>query len=110
MTMGSLNATLTLKGASGTNYQFAVYTSDTVWNANVACVYYMSKRDNTGTHTKIYVGETGDMKTRHVDHHKQECFDRHGCNAISILQEGNGQRRVQIETDLIKALDPPCNG
>jgi hypothetical protein len=106
---------LILKGASGTSYTFDVYPSDVTWKDGIACVYYVSKRtpkaDGTGgTHAVIYVGETEDLKNRHVDHHKQECFDQHGCNAISILQEGDAKRRLQIEADLVKGLNPPCNG
>ncbi len=105
--------TLTLKGASGTAYSFDVYPADTVWNDNVACVYYVSKRtkkpDGGGDHAVIYVGQTEDLKTRHEDHHKQQCFERHGYNAISIYQERSERARLQIEADLVRALSPPCN-
>jgi hypothetical protein len=106
--------TLQLKGASGTTYGFNVHTADAIWADGLACVYYVSKRTEipggAGDHTAIYVGETEDMKERHLDHHKQECFDRHGCNAISIHRESNAQTRLRIEADLRRALDPPCNG
>jgi hypothetical protein len=108
--MGNLNRTLELKGASGNTYTFDVYTSNTVWRDGVACVYYVSKRDSEGNHTHLYVGETEDMKDRHLDHHKQQCFERNGYNAISILRESSSNKRLQIEKDLIRALDPPCNG
>src|SRR5579863_9381173 len=105
--------TLNLKGASGKTYAFYVYSSDTVWNDNVACVYYISKRavggDGTGTHTAIYIGETEDLKKRHGDHHKQQCFERHGYNCISIHQESSAKARLTIEADLIAAYHPPCN-
>jgi hypothetical protein len=105
--------TLKLTGASGTVYDFDVYSADTVWNANYPCVYCASHRaaqaDGTGNHTPIYIGQTGDIKNRHVDHHRQKCFDSHNCNAISVHPETNEQQRLVKEHDLIRSLDPPCN-
>jgi hypothetical protein len=106
--------TLTLKGVSGTEYAFDVYPADANWADGIACVYYVSKRttkaDGGGTHAAIYIGETEDLKNRHVDHHKQECFERNGYNCISIHHESNASARLRIETDLVKAINPPCNG
>ncbi len=101
--------TLKLKGASGTEYSFNVYPRDTNWNSGYPCVYYVSKRSNTGSHTEIYIGETGDIKDRFSNHHRQRCFDRHGYNAISVHHESDEDRRTEVETDLRQALDPPCN-
>ena len=105
--------TLTLNGQSGQSYDFDVYSSDTSWNAGVACVYYISKRtkknDGTGSHTAIYVGETEDLNDRLSNHHKQQCFDNNGYNAVSIHQNSNNQSRLSIESDLIASHDPPCN-
>ena len=107
--LGSLGKRLTLKGASGSEYIFDVHTADTTWNDGVACVYCVSKRDEQGKHTAIYIGETEDIADRFMDHHKQECFERRGYNAISLLFETNERQRLIIEQDLIDALSPPCN-
>jgi predicted GIY-YIG superfamily endonuclease len=107
--MAYLNSTVTLKGASGTSYTFYSYSTDSNWNEGVACVYYISKFDGNN-HTHIYIGETQDVKERHTDHHKQECFDAHGANCISIYQEKNAASRLQIEADLRKVIQFPCNG
>lgn len=105
--------TLDLRGKSGNTYTFNVYSKDTAWADNVACVYYVSKRtqkpDGNGDHSNIYVGQTEDLKDRLANHHRQECFDRHNCNAVSVYQEGNKNRREQIELDLIRAMTLPCN-
>jgi hypothetical protein len=105
---------LQLKGASGTTYDFSVHTADANWSDGLACVYYVSKRTEKpgggGSHAAIYVGETEDMKARHLDHHKQACFERHGYNAISIHRESSEQTRLKIEADLVRALALPCNG
>jgi hypothetical protein len=108
--MGNLNRTITHKGSSGNTYEFNVYTSDTEWRNGVACVYYVSKRDSAGNHTHLYVGETEDLKNRHLDHHKQKCFERGGYNCISILMESNATKRLQIERDLVRVLTLPCQG
>ena len=104
---------LTLTGASGKKYTFAVYPADTTWKDGVAGVYYVSRRtakpDGSGDHSKIYVGETSDLKDRFENHHKQKCFEKNGYNAISILQESNENTRLAIEGDLVDALSPPCN-
>lgn len=102
--------TLTLTGASGTKYEFTVYSSDTDFRSGVACVYYISHRDNSAKHTNIYVGQTEDVSDRHEDHHKQDCFEKHGYNAISLHLEESERTRLRIEKDLIASLDPPCNG
>ncbi len=104
---------LTLRGVSGKKYEFNVYDAKVDWQEDIACVYYVSKRevgsDKTGSHTAIYIGETGDLKTRHENHHRQQCFERHGYNCISVHLEPDQSTRLAIETDLIKAYDPPCN-
>ena len=105
--------TLTLTGQSGQTYNFDVYPSDASWNSGIACVYYISKRtkksDGTGSHNAIYVGETEDLKDRLANHHKQQCFDSNGYNAVSIHQESNSQSRLSVESDLIASHDLPCN-
>lgn len=91
--------TMRLTGASGTVYDFNMYAADADWIEDLACVYCVSKRtpkpEGGGTHAYIYIGETGDMATRHVDHHKQACFERHGYNVISIHREANAQARLR---------------
>jgi hypothetical protein len=105
--------TLELKGASGKMYLFTMYSTDTNWKDNVACVYYISKRTmksgGVGQHSGIYVGESEDLKARHSSHHKQDCFEQHGFNCISILMESSSQARLRIEQDLVRALTLPCN-
>jgi hypothetical protein len=96
--------TLTLQGASGQTYAFDVYAATVNWADNIACVYCISKRtskpDGGGDHKVIYIGHCEDLKERHANHHKQECFETHGYNCISIHHQGNEARRLQIETDL----------
>ncbi len=105
---------LTLTGASRNAYAFDVYSKDADWVDDFACVYYVSQRfqkdDGRWSHYKIYIGETEDIKYRFSNHHKQDCFEEHDYNAISVHVESNEKTRLAIEQDLIDALDPPCNG
>jgi len=105
--------TIELKGASGTMYSFNMYEIGTDWKDNFPCVYYISKRilkqSGSTTHNGIYVGETEDLKERHSSHHKQTCFDKYGCNCISVHHEPNSRTRLQIEQDLVKGMNLPCN-
>jgi hypothetical protein len=104
--------TINLKGASGKSWTFNVWPRDTEFNA-VGAVYVQSvrtrKADGTGTHKFIYVGQTGDLSDRPLNHHKKGCFDRHGANCLLIYTEGNEKTRLTIERDLIDSLDPLCN-
>lgn len=105
---------MTLTGESGTEYEFSVYPANTNWKSGYPCVYYVSRRTEKsgggGSHTKIYIGQTDDIQDRFEDHHNQHCFDLHEYNAISVHYEPEKRARLRIETDLIRAMNPPCNG
>ena len=101
--------TFTLTGQSGQQYQFDAFPWDTEFEATGA-VYYVSKRTDAGDHTSIYVGQTGDISERFDNHHKADCFRRHGRNCISGHVDSSETSRLAKEDDLIKALNPPCNG
>ena len=101
--------TITLIGRSGSSYQFNIWGRSTKFNP-AAAVYVQSKVASNGKYDIIYVGQTGDLSQRPLDHHKTECFDRHGADKLLIRAEGNEQTRLNIETDLIQGYRPPCNG
>src|SRR6266436_986834 len=72
--------TIKLKGASGKSWTFDVWPRDTEFNA-LGVVYVQSvrtrKADGTRTHRFIYVGQTGDLSHRPLNHHMKGCVDRH---------------------------------
>ena len=107
------HGTVSFTGASGKDYTFTAYSRDTKFNA-VGAVYFMTQRHQSSgggyTHKRIYVGQTGDLSNRPLNHHKTDCFDLHGANCVCILLEGVESKRLKIESDLIEGLDPPCNG
>jgi hypothetical protein len=105
--------TITFTGASGTQYEFNVYTWGTDFKKDYGAVYFVTKRAKNSesgySHTRIYLGETGDLSTRFDNHHKQKCFDQHGANCICMYGEQEENTRLKIEEDLIKNYNPPCN-
>ena len=105
--------TITLKGQSGTEYKFNVYKWDTDFD-DIGAVYYISNRhkvdDGGWTHTKIYIGQTGDLSDRFDNHHKAQCFEDNDVNAVSVHRDDDEDSRLEKEADLIMALNLPCNG
>lgn len=100
------------KGQSGAKYDFAVYPLGTDFKP-LGAVYIVTKRtvkDGSGTHDFIYIGQTEDLSTRFDDHHKDACFTKHGANCISVHLNSSESQRLDIETDLCRLHNPPCNG
>jgi predicted GIY-YIG superfamily endonuclease len=105
-------ATLTVAGASGRQYKFNVYPIDTKF-APVAAVYLVTKRTPNarggGSHSYLYVGQTGNLPERFDNHHKEYCFRRNGANCVCVHQDGNEQSRLSKERDIYLKHRPPCN-
>lgn len=103
---------ITLTGKSGTKYAFNVWPRSDTFNA-VGAVYFMTVRtvgsNGNGTHDFIYVGETGDLSDRPLNHHRKACFDRHKANCILTHSQADGKKRLAIEKDLREAYNPTCN-
>lgn len=101
--------TITLTGASGTKYEFNIYERSTTFKASGA-VYVMSKVNANGKYVIIYIGQTGDLSGRPLNHHKTDCFDKNGADKVFIKSESAEKTRLAIETDLVRAYNPTCNG
>jgi hypothetical protein len=91
-----------LTGRSGQQYQFATYPLGTVWNP-VGAVYTVHNNQ------VLYIGQTGDLKTRFSDHHHAYGFTLHRATGVGILREESEVRRRAIEADLVAAYRPPLN-
>ena len=98
--------TVTLRGTSGASYTFQVFPWGTAFKP-LGAVYVVLK---TATDGIIYIGQTGDLSERFDHHHQAPCFGRYGRTHIGVLLEGVAARRLAIETDLVRAYQPPCNG
>jgi hypothetical protein len=104
---------VSLKGASGRSYSFDAYPRDAEFNA-LGAVYVPTvrtpKAGGGASHDVVYVGQTGDLSSRPLNHHKTACFDRHSANCLLIHLEAKETVRLDVEGDLIAAYKPPCNG
>ena len=105
-------STAAFKGHSGGSYDFDVWPLDQSFRA-VGAVYAVTRRykNSKGGHSHeiLYVGQTGDLSTRFDDHHKADCFARHGETCICTHRDDDEESRLAKEQDLIQRCDPPCN-
>ena len=105
-------STMNVKGQSGTAYSFDFYPMGTTFRT-LGAVYIVTKRvkkpDGGGSHTYLYVGETGHLSTRFDDHDKQDCFDKRGANCIGVHLDSTKQSRLDKEDDLLLGKGWPCN-
>jgi hypothetical protein len=101
--------TIILTGESQKQYQFNIYDRSTTFK-EAGALYVMSKINSNGNYELIYIGQTGDLSVRPLNHHKTACFDKHKADKLLIKAENNEKTRLAIETDLIRNYSPPCNG
>lgn len=89
-----------------------LYPLDTSFKA-LGAVYFVTRRvpkpEGGGSHTYLYVGETGDLSTRFDDHHKQTSFDQHNANCIGIHLDSSQKSRLSKESDLHLGHEWLCN-
>lgn len=69
----------------------------------------MLKKLPAGNYSILYIGQTGDLSERFDNHHQAACFTRNGKTHIAIRAESSEQKRLAIETDLIRNYQTSCN-
>lgn len=99
--------TVLLEGCSGKTYNFDIYLIGTNFRV-LGAVYFISKRED-GNHQRIYLGITEDLSTRFDNHQKQDCFEKHNANCISIHLNESKEQRELIEKDILCKYSFPCN-
>ena len=103
---------VTLKGASGKQYEFRVYVWDTKFKA-LPGVYVVASRSiepgQNARYESVFVGSTADLSKALKNHPHGDCFQMYYANVIGVLKEGDADAREQTSADLIAALAPPCN-
>ena len=100
--------TIKLDSCSGSLYEFDVYPIGTNFKA-LAAIYFISKRNDDSSHSGIYLGITDDISNRFNKHHKEDCFNEHNANCISILINSSEEEREMIEKDILCKYNFPCN-
>jgi len=98
---------VTVAGQSGTKYDFEVYP----WGTSFSPVggLYLVLKKQIANYNILYIGQTGDLSERFDYHHQAPCFNRNGKTHIAVRGEGTEQRRLAIETDLIRNYKTSCN-
>lgn len=99
---------VTVKGQSGAQYEFEVYPWGTSFN-QVGGLYLVLKKQPVGNYGILYIGQTGNFSDRFDNHHQSQCFTRNGKTHIAVRVESLEQRRLAMETDLIRNYNTSCN-
>jgi hypothetical protein len=101
-------------GKSGTAYQFELYSIEQEFNPVAGVYVFCSIGRPAGlTPLALYVGETDSFQDRLNSRIKQhEGFKRAstaGATHVSVMVVSGSAKRLEIETDLRRGLNPPCN-
>lgn len=106
-------ATATAYGACGNRYLFEIRAIG--WNQfDLPGVYGFVRQALNGNWDVFYIGETDSFDRRLVrdlrQHHKyQAVIDRGATHVATLRTYGELSAREAFETDLRRALNPPCN-
>lgn len=81
-----------------------------------ACIYVILCKNilNQG-YDLIYVGETGELRTRLTNHHKRNCWKNKCFGKLYIAfylmpsDKYSKENRLKLESELIEKYNPDCN-
>jgi len=107
----SVKPKVIFRGTSGESYTFEVYNRNFIFRKEVSAIYVFARHNKVTNKLKpLYIGETGELSTRILNHEKWPTVIRHGCTHICIHRVTDEKHtRLTIETDLRHRYDPPCN-
>lgn len=120
--MTDIGKTTTIKGESGAEYKFKLYTFDSFteiehyWTSVIPAVFLFTKRSPSNGayyHSYLYVGETDDLSSHFIAFSKQLEIMLHQANCIGIYTLAGvavKEERVRILHDILEARRFPCNG
>ena len=104
--------TMTVAMASEEAYKFSAYPWNTVFRP-VGAIYvitkYTIKPDGNADHLPIYVDYTDDLSACFGNHHRADCFKRHGANCVCVLGIEDEQLRSKIQLYITAKYNPGCN-
>lgn len=87
---------------------FEVYPRDTRWNS-VPAVYIFATVGEDGKWVPLYVGETGDLRTRLATHEKWSGAQRLGMTHVHTRVIPQRPQRLELEDELKQAYKPRLN-
>ena len=99
---------LTVYGASRRQYQFEIQP---LWDPQPAVpgCYIFTRRETNGRYTLIYIGETGNLSERLIDHHKWPCITHYKATNLCVHFTESKLGAASIEKDLLENYDTLCN-
>ncbi len=97
------------QGLSGREYKYWIYPMATTFSEEPGN-YIFASQNSQNRLTPLYIGETGDLKTRLSDHEKLTCVKTHGGNVICVHKSSDSKdARVAEETDVRGKWKTSCN-
>ena len=104
----------TLKGASGQEYPFKVFTSETRLTDFIPGIYAVVKQtageDGESTVDEVlFIGTSQNVDVDLQKHGKRNCFEENGFNAICLHRTANNDTHKAGAEDLLGAISPTCN-
>lgn len=90
------------------DHEFTVYEPNVPW-IEVPAVYIFAGISTTGRWTPIYVGETGNLRTRLAAHEKWSAAQRQGATHIHAVVLDDEHQRRALESLLIQNFEPRLN-
>ena len=92
-------------------YDFQVFPIESEFE-DAAAIFIISRRvvdrNKRAHHRMVCIGQTDSVLSEIKKHRKGKCFKKYEANAISVLREGDEQKRLKIESDLKSAHTIPC--
>ncbi len=98
---------VTLKNLFGVEFHFELYRFGDVYPA-VSGVYAVL-REVKGGYNIGYIGEAGDVRTRHANHEHHDDFVDFGATHLGVHAVLGEVKRKDIEAQLIAKYDLPIN-
>lgn len=119
--MIDIGKTTTIKGESGVEYKFKLYTFESFseiehyWTSVIPAVYLFTKRSPSNGafyHSYLYVGETDDLSSHFKIFPKEFEIMFHQANCIGVYTipgVSDKAARERILQDILNARHFPCN-
>ena len=102
--------TIDWQGESGKTYKYWFLSSLDSDNIKAEAGNYMFVKQQPDGWVPVYIGQSGDLRSRIPNHPERECADEHGAtHGMAHTSPGGEQKRKDEEADLISYWNPPCN-
>ena len=95
-------------GRTRRQYQFEVRPLHDPQPAIPGCYIFATKQAND-RYALVYIGQTGNLSERFVNHHKWPCIMNHQATHLCVYFTDTTAQAKVIERDLLENYAPSCN-